>query len=272
MNTKMKTSLMTVSVLAIALTAGSAYANPNVMCSIKASYQGGISVDGKPVAPADLNAAPAQSVRIPLTVDLARRMNELLPEGMKLETQTGIVDVLGNGHVLFNGKDLTGPANVLCSKISKEREAALKTRDAPKRAKKRAADVPANVDEQVKAQPVEPVATESVPAPAPEPAPQPVATPEPVLEPAPAPIPEAAAAPEPVPEGTSGPTSELAPEPAPQVLQPAEPILAPAPEMPPQPAEILSPTEGGMAPRPPTEDPFAPPPPAVDEMLSGGGQ
>ena len=260
MNTKMKTALMTVSVLAIAFAIAPAHANPNVMCSIKSSYQGGVSVDGKPVVPADLNAAPAQSVRIPLTIDLAQRMNEILPEGMKLETQTGLVDILGNGHVLFNGKDLTGPANVLCSKISKEKETALKTKDAPKAPKKvkhRAADVPADVNAQIKAQPVEPVAAETVPA---EPAAAPTPAPEPVAVPAPQ-------QPQPVP----------APQPEPQVLQPvpAEPVVVPAPEMPPQPAEILSPTEGGMVPRPPTEDPFAPPPapaPAPDEMLSGGGQ
>ncbi len=270
---KVKTTLMTVSILAMAMAAGSAYANPSVMCSIRAGYQGGVSVDGKPVVPADLDPAPVQSVRIPLTVDLAQRMNEILPDGLKLESQTGIVDILGNGHVLFNGKDMTGPANVLCSNISKERDAALKTKDAPKKAARprRAADVPANVDEAVKAQPVTPVAAEPVPA-------------EPVVE-EPAPV-VAAPEPEVVPEPAPVLPEEAAQEPQPQVLQPAEEVLvappampeptpvpaptpAPAPEMPPQPAEIISPTEGGMIPRPPT-DPFAPPP--EEEMLSGGGQ
>lgn len=285
MNTKvkmMKTALMTVSVLAVALTVTPAMAQPDVMCSIKSSYQGGVSVDGKAVAPADVPAPAMPTVRIPLTVDLAQRMNEILPEGMKLETQTGMVEIHNGGRVLFNGKDMTGPANVLCSNISKQKEAAMKTKDAVKKKKhvKRAADVPADVNAApVAAQPVEPVAAEPVPPTAPA-----VETPQAPIEPAPAPAPaapEVAPAPEPAPEtAPAAPAPEAATPPMPvptepQILQPAEPAPAPAPAPAPEgQSEILSPTEGGMAPRPP-EDALGgtpAPAPSPDETLSGGGQ
>lgn len=283
MNTKvkmMKTALMTVSVLAVALTVTPAMAQPDVMCSIKSSYQGGVSVDGKAVAPADMPAPAMPTVRIPLTVDLAQRMNEILPEGMKLETQTGMVEIHNGGRVFFNGKDMTGPANVLCSNISKQKEAAMKTKDAAKKKKhvKRAADVPADVNAApVAAQPVEPVAAEPVPPTAPA-----VETPQAPVEPAPAPTPEVAPAPAPeqpapAPEpAPAAPAPEAATPPMPvptepQILQPAEPAPALAPE---GQSEILSPTEGGMAPRPP-EDALGgtpAPTPSPDETLSGGGQ
>lgn len=296
MNTKvkmMKTALMTVSVLAVALTVTPAMAQPDVMCSIKSSYQGGVSVDGKAVAPADVPAPAMPTVRIPLTVDLAQRMNEILPEGMKLETQTGMVEIQNGGRVLFNGKDMTGPANVLCSNISKQKEAAMKTKDAAKKKKhvKRAADVPAAVNAApVAAQPVEPVAAEPVPPaepvvetpqapvePAPAPAPEVVPAPAPNEQPAPAP--ELAPQPEPAPEtAPAAPAPEAATPPMPvptepQILQPAEPAPAPAPAPEGQ-SEILSPTEGGLAPRPP-EDALGgtpAPAPSPDETLSGGGQ
>lgn len=278
MNTTIKKTLMTVSAAAFIFTAAPALANPEVMCSIKANYQPGVSVNGKSVTPADLSAPALPPVRIPLTVDLAKRMNGVLPDGMKLDMETGIVDILSDGHVLFNGKDLTGPATALCSTLKKEAKTAKKTKDAPK--KKRAADVPANVDEAVvEAQPVTPVAAEPMPAPAP--------TPEVVPEVAPEVVPQQLAPAQPA--VLSAPQPEEVPQPAvmpeAQILQPAVPAPEIAPEMPPQPNEILSPTEGGMIPRPPEVDPFGTPPlpsategsatepgPAPDEMLSGGGQ
>ncbi|MGZ9097988.1 MAG: hypothetical protein ACXW30_06815 [Micavibrio sp.] len=300
MKTTMNKILMTASFLTIVTVAMPAMANPSVLCSVRANYeaagsgaayQPGVDVDGKPVAPADtsapVNVVP-QTLRIPLTVDLAQRLNEVLPDTAKLETEVGVVEVRQDGHVIINGKDLTGPAIAMCNTIEKQKEAALKTKDAPK---KRAVVKPVEpeVTEPVVAEPavVEPVVeTPVVEEPQVESAPEAVVEPtiaDPVVaEPTPAePVPQVL---EPTPPPPQMP-EEAAPAPAPELMQadpevavppPAE-VISPAPDD----GAILSPTEGGI-PRPPMDplagtptEPPAPAPMSNDAnggMLSGGAQ
>jgi hypothetical protein len=272
MKTTMKYTLMAASLIALTAIATPAKADPTVMCAVKANYQGAVDVHGKPVAPADVKSnAPVmpKSVRIPLTIDLAQRMNEILPAGMKLEQQVGTIEVRDDGHVIINGKDMTGPANTLCATVAKQKAAALKTKDAPKRKKiKRAADVPANVNEPAAAsQPVEPVIAEPTVA---QPA-APVAPEAPVV---------------PAPEATPDPQILSAPSEQPPVQQPApamgQPVPVPDGTAQPPSNDTLSPGENGMLPRPPSEDPAMAAPPANDTLpvppqnndgtLSGGAQ
>lgn len=289
MKTTLNKVLMTASFLTLVAVATPAMANPSVLCSVRANYDAasgdanykpGVDAQGKPVAPADV-AAPAMNVpsnlRIPLSVDLAQRLNEVLPEGAKLEAEIGLVEVKQDGKVFINGKDLTGPTTAMCSNIEKQKAAALKTKDAPKVKK------PAVVKK-----PVEPVvASPVVDAPAMESAP--VAPVEPqVLQqtaPAPAPAPEAVApAPVPAPETLLNPPASAPAFPG----QDSAPATAPAPDALSAPAgdAILSPTEGGMMPRPPMDplagapmptDPVPPAPAPISNdanggMLSGGAQ
>lgn len=295
MKTTMNKVLMTASFLTIVTVAMPAMANPSVLCSVRANYeaagsgaayQPGVDVDGKAVAPAD-TAAPVnvvpQTLRIPLTVDLAQRLNEVLPDTAKLETEVGVVEVRQDGHVIINGKDLTGPATAMCNTIEKQKEAALKTKDAPKK-KAVVKPVEPEVTEPVIEEPTA-VETPVVEEPKVEAAPEAVVEPtvaDPVVaEPAPAPAEPAPQVLEPTPPPPQTP-EEAAPAPTPELMQadpevavppPAE-VISPAPDE----GAILSPTEGGI-PRPPMDplagmptEPPAPAPMSNDGMMSGGAQ
>lgn len=303
---------MTVSLMALAVAVTTpAMANPSVLCSVRdnyksAEYQPGVDVKGKPVAPADMTA-PAMTVpkvmRIPLTIDLVSRLNEVIPTGLKLENTVGLVEISETGQVMINGKDLTGPADSMCDTIAKQKAAAMKTKDAPKvkKAPVKPADPVAVDAPAVDAAPAPEVAApEPVPAPVAEPVAEPVvepvaepapATPQ-VLEPAPEPaapvVPEAnvitdPAATPPAAEALSAPAAAplVDPAPVPALGDPAAPAApAPAapslvPEEPAAQGEILSPSDNGSIPRPPM-DPLAATPPAPaptpDGVLSGGAQ
>lgn len=301
MTKTMKKILMTASCLTIVMAAVPAMANPSVLCSVRANYDAaagdaayvpGVDASGKPVVSADVSepvAVPAlkQTLRIPLDIDLAQRLNEVMPEGAKLEANVGLVEVSPDGKVVINGKDLTAPTTAMCNNIEKQKAAALKTKDAPKVVKKKAVVKPT--------EPVAPVAAETpaVDAPVVEAAPAPeVAAPEPtpqVLQPT-APAPEAAVpvAPATAPEAAAPIAPAPAPATAPTMPTPAAPVMGgavePAPALTaPAEAGIVSPTEGGMVPRPPVDplsgqpEPVPPAPAPMNNdanggMLSGGAQ
>jgi hypothetical protein len=79
------------------------------------AYQPGMGVHGKPVVPADLNAAPMglekQNIVIPLTVDFAERLNI---QSANLEGTLGFIEVTPEGRVTYNGQDLTPQAYAVC--------------------------------------------------------------------------------------------------------------------------------------------------------------
>lgn len=280
----MKTKiLMTVSFVATMAVTAPALADSSVLCSVRqglkngsvgAAYTPGVDVHGKPVVSADLAPAPMaapKSMTIPLTMDMAQRFNSVLPAGAKMEAQVGTVDIMQDGRVMINGKDVSGAADAVCTTMAKQKAAALKTNDAPKARKKNAAP---KVEAAVESAPVAEAAATPAPALAPEPVP---AAPAPqVLDAAPpampAPAPEAAApvAPQPTPMAT---------EPAPVVPTPVAPApAAGAAPTPPASGAIVSPTEGGNVPRPPLDpltgapSPAPAPAPAAGGTLSGGSQ
>lgn len=81
-----------------------------------AAYQPGVDVHGKPVVPADVNAAPSMVpdvIRIPMTVDLAQRLGTV-PTGMELKANTGMVEIHKDGKVIFNGQDMTTQSVAVC--------------------------------------------------------------------------------------------------------------------------------------------------------------
>jgi hypothetical protein len=275
-----KTTLATVSFLTLMAVSVPAMADTNVLCSVRANsqnvagaaYTPGVDAKGRAVVPADTSKpvmGVPKTLTIPLTVDLAQRMNEVLPAGSKLEGQMGLVEVQQDGRVMINGKDMTGPADTMCSTIAKQKAAAMKTADAPKVAHPKR--------KKAVAKPVEAVTAEPVAAPAPE----------------------AVAAPAPTP-ASEAPKPEAAPAPAPQVLDatppsapPAEPVPQPAPIATPAPpsAPTLPAAPGATAPTPPPSgeavtpaaplDPLSPPPgaapapapaPGANGTLSGGAQ
>lgn len=268
-------SLMAVTVLASA----PSWADPSVLCSMRgAAYKPGVDVHGRAVAPADLPATPGmgQAMRIPLTVDLATRMNQVLPDGVKLEAGVGLVEITPAGRVMIGGRDLSVPADAMCAALERDRAAAMKTRErqsaspaatapvAPKAQQPavKAAPAPAvSKPEPVAAPKVEKKKEEETPKPQvlkadPAPAPQPEPQPEPVIE---APVPETLPQPAMMDDGFGDPDT---------MTEPAHLLRDSTPE------PVM---EEGLLPRPPMDVLSAPqaepaPAPALapDDLLSGG--
>lgn len=241
-------------------------------------------------------------MRIPLTVDLATRMNRILPDGVKLEAGVGLVEITPAGRVIIGGRDMSAPTDAMCAALERDRAAAMRT---PERgAQRRSGERPASAS--VPAAPkAEQPAVKAAPAPA-------VAKPEPVAAPKvekkkeekkveEKPKPQVLKAdPEPAVEA---PAVEPAVEEVLMAPDMAEPELAPQPDVMPEaapeiimddgfgdpatmtePAHLLRDTapepvveDEGLLPRPPMDVLSAPQAvpvpeaaPAPDDLLSGG--
>src|SRR5690606_26258815 len=61
------------------------------------AYQPGVDVQGKPVVPADVNQVPfdaaGQTIVVPLTVDLAERLQGQQTDGLQLEGNLGYLEI-----------------------------------------------------------------------------------------------------------------------------------------------------------------------------------
>lgn len=80
------------------------------------NYKPGVDVSGKPVVPADLNAAPfvvPDILMIPLSVDLARRLPDP-PDGVLGEAPLGFLEVHKNGRITYEGQDWTSQIYAVC--------------------------------------------------------------------------------------------------------------------------------------------------------------
>ncbi len=86
------------------------------------TYQPGADVNGKPVVPADLNGGSAfqlpDTIKIPLSVDLAQEFNLTEFDDNELVVPLGILEVTKDGRVLQDGRDLTDQAYVICKEKS----------------------------------------------------------------------------------------------------------------------------------------------------------
>lgn len=81
------------------------------------AYEGGVDVKGKAVVPADINASPItmpENIVVPLSLDLAKRLQGLNVTGLNLESTLGFLEVSSGGRVTYNGQDLTPQVYLLC--------------------------------------------------------------------------------------------------------------------------------------------------------------
>lgn len=80
------------------------------------TYQAGMDVNGKPVVPADVapsaNAEP-DYVEVPMTVDLAKRMN-LSVAGAEMKMPVANLRLYKDGRVEYNGQDISSNASSMC--------------------------------------------------------------------------------------------------------------------------------------------------------------
>ena len=94
--------------------------------SADANYQPGVDVHGKPVVPADINAAQPmgldgqQTIVIPLSIDMAKRLQGQNIQGLDMTSTIGFIEVGPGGRVTYNGRDLTGQVHVLCDRNPRE--------------------------------------------------------------------------------------------------------------------------------------------------------
>ena len=88
------------------------------------AYKPGVDVHGKPVVPADLNAAPMgldqQTIVVPLTIDLAKRIQNNTVQGLELDATPGYLEIAPSGRVTYNGQDLTPQIHALCDEKPQE--------------------------------------------------------------------------------------------------------------------------------------------------------
>jgi hypothetical protein len=93
--------------------------NPSV-CGVLSTqkYQGNVDAYGRAVAPADLNSSDVNIVpdviKVPLTVDFAKRFSGLSGSGIQLEAPLGMMEVSSDGSVTYNGQNLTDQVKTLC--------------------------------------------------------------------------------------------------------------------------------------------------------------
>ncbi|HTK83994.1 MAG TPA: hypothetical protein VL625_02815 [Patescibacteria group bacterium] len=127
-----KLALVTVSAL---LVSTAAYASDDsAVCHIvsshaqaaaSAAYTPGVDVNGKPVAPADVNATPPMAmpdvVRMPITVDMAQQL-AAAPAGTEMKADMGWVEIHGDGKVMFEGQDVTAKTQTLCANVPAQEE------------------------------------------------------------------------------------------------------------------------------------------------------
>lgn len=83
------------------------------------AYKPGVDVRGKPVVPADINAAPMgldqQTLVVPLTINLAQRLQTQNVRGLELRATPGFLEIAPSGRVTYNGQDLTSQVHALCA-------------------------------------------------------------------------------------------------------------------------------------------------------------
>ena len=108
---------------------------PEHKASKGVAYQPGVDVRGKPVVPADVNADPmglsGQTIVVPLTIDLAKRLQNQNVPGIGMEGTLGFLEVAPDGRVTYNGRDLTSQVHVLCGKGALDEVPAANGQKAP---------------------------------------------------------------------------------------------------------------------------------------------
>lgn len=83
------------------------------------AYKPGVDVHGKPVASADLKAAPFELpdiITVPLTVDLVERARDLPGqyEGLEAKGDLGVIEIHKDGLVTWNGQDWSAQFYAIC--------------------------------------------------------------------------------------------------------------------------------------------------------------
>lgn len=89
------------------------------------THQPGVDVKGNAVTPADVNGAQfkvPEIIKVPLTIDLAKRVAALTGTGIQMDGNMGMLEIHDDGKVMYNNQDWTSPVNTLCGRSHKQVE------------------------------------------------------------------------------------------------------------------------------------------------------
>jgi len=132
-----------------------------------ADYVPGVDVKGKAVVPADVGSSAASGIPeplvVPVTIDIAQRVG-IPTQGANMDATLGFLEIFADGRVLYNGQDISGKVNAIC------------TGNQPESAPSSDGQAPSDVIEYA------PVPAKTTPAPKPERKPAPPVVEKPVGE------------------------------------------------------------------------------------------
>lgn len=81
------------------------------------TYQAGVDVNGKAVAPADISSVPMVNtpdyIEVPMAIDLAQKLGTS-PTGAEMKLPVANLKLYKDGRVEYNGQDITSNAGALC--------------------------------------------------------------------------------------------------------------------------------------------------------------
>lgn len=86
-----------------------------------ADYVAGVDVHGNSVVSADVSgssAAASHPVRIPIEFDLAQKYGLTQYEGIYMKPEVAMIEVSPDGHVKYDGKDISAQARSSCKNSS----------------------------------------------------------------------------------------------------------------------------------------------------------
>ena len=98
----------------------------NITAGKGAAYEPGVDVNGKPVAPADVEEPMeplAYPVAVPVNIDLIEWLNIDVPElrdAGELETTIAYLSVFEDGRIEYNGRDISDRTAILCNDEASE--------------------------------------------------------------------------------------------------------------------------------------------------------
>jgi hypothetical protein len=97
------------------------------------TFKPGVDVNGKDVAPPDLpGGSPIginEFIEVPLTVDLAQRLSQPVPNGVEIKAIVGNLRLYKDGRITNNGQDVIPQASMMCGaplKVMPEKKAKVK--------------------------------------------------------------------------------------------------------------------------------------------------
>jgi len=97
-----------------------AYVKTYDLCTLSRAhgYRPARAVDHEPNADVNLNKwhiVLPDPIHVPLTIDMAERMNVDLPEGVEMQGMIGLLSVYKDGRIMYDGKDLTRNIQDICN-------------------------------------------------------------------------------------------------------------------------------------------------------------